>query len=499
MGGMVPEEFFLSGAAGSGAGLPMMGGGGPAAAPPMPPPEPVQPVVTAPMPRVDVPLVPPPEPGIFGLAGTPQLMGGPKGDTLGGGFNPNYVVFHDYGDPASKIGSFNPYNALVMPDGSVRYRDPANPYGSKAPHSADLNPNSVGLAYGGPVGSKPTPEGLASLQSEFDKIRSQYPDIKGVGHGQAFNNHELNSFPYRATNDPKGRDVVEATWRQDLTGPVLAPTQRQATMLANNSQFPRAPVAERGLATVAGLAPPPVVPPQVASNAPIVGRGASGAPPGEVGGPPPVYPQGPPYIPPPSAQPGGPGGPPPAYNPPPIYAATPEPGGIVESYTRGSPIYSQHGMGPNELPDGSFWKAQDFATGGAGGLPSWMSRPAEVAEAPSSGRVAESTAPPTYAQDRGRVSDAVRAPAQYDEPLPWTPKPEGTTAQIAAPIKDPAKSEKTWAKALGKGLEVAGKVIKDKPTPKLVQVEPPRPSTPFIGAPMPRNVDMFGRPRYRQA
>jgi hypothetical protein len=408
MGGMAPGMF-------PGAGI-----GEVVAPPPMP--------IPAPPPQAAAPPPPPPPP--------PQAP-----PPMPSGFKPEYAVLHDYGSPAEKIGSFNPYNALVMPDGSVRYRDPSNPYGGKAQHAFQANPNSVGLAYGGPVGAKPTPEGLASLQSEFDKIRSQYPDIKGVGHGQAYDNWRHGDFPDRPTKT--SRDLTEATWRQDLTGPVLAPSQDQAMYLANAG--PR-PMPQRSMT-------------------------ASMQPPG--GPPPPTYT---PSAPPPGAPEAAPGSPPPAPDGIRLSDLSAEPGGVLESYTRGSPTYSQHGMGPNELPDGKFWKARDVMTQ----VP--MPPPADAP------RVAESTATPAYAQPAQSATNVAA------EKLPWAPTPEGTPAKLAA-------AQKPYdMKKIGKLLETLGKTA-DKAREgmaKPIAVDPPRSSAPFIGSPVPgaggRN--MFGQAMY---
>src|SRR5690349_14486468 len=80
----------------------------------------------------------------------PQAAMPPPPPPPASGFNPSYAVLHDYGSsPANSPNTFIPYNALVFPDGTVRYRNPDNPYGTQAPHAYQLNPNSVGLAYAG--------------------------------------------------------------------------------------------------------------------------------------------------------------------------------------------------------------------------------------------------------------------------------------------------------------------------------------------------------------
>jgi hypothetical protein len=405
MGGPAPGGF-------PGAG---MGLGGPT---PMP--------VPTPPPQVAAPPPPPPPP-------------------MPSGFNPDYAVFHDYG---GSVGSFNPYNALVMPDGTVRYRNPENPYGVKAPHAADANRDSVGLAYGGPVGAKPTPEALATLQKEFDTIRSQYPSIKGVGHGQAYDNYKHGDFPYRATNSK--RDIPEASWRQDLTGPVLAPSQEQAMILAGAG--PR-PMPQRSMTAAAGMQPP--------------------------GGPPP--PTYTPPTPPPSPPPATPGGPPTTPEGIGLPDLTAEPGGVLESYRSGSRNFSQYNDTPgiNELPDGRFWKARDVMTQVPMPPPS---------DAPT--RVAESTSAPAYAQPAQSAANVAA------EKLPWEPSTEGTPPKLAdAPID--------WKKR----AELASKIFQN--TSKMVEkakamgaqpipVDAPRPQMAnFIGSPVPsggRNI--FGQQMY---
>ena len=134
-------------------------------------------------------------------------FGGPRG------FAPKTLVLHDYGGrPKNSDGMFNPYNALVFPDGSVRYRDPSNPYGTTAPHAYKLNPTSVGLSYAGPVGSTPTPQAMDTLRAERDKIVAQHPGLETLSHGEAY--QKTAGGPQQASRDGRGLD--EASWRTRL-------------------------------------------------------------------------------------------------------------------------------------------------------------------------------------------------------------------------------------------------------------------------------------------
>jgi hypothetical protein len=131
------------------------------------------------------------------------------------GFNPSHVVLHDYGGtPKNEDGVFNPYHTLVFPDGSVRYRNPDNPYGAPAPHAYKFNPYSVGLSYAGQVGSTPTPEAMSALRGEYGKIKQQFPDIQTLGHGEAY--AQTRNTDRQASRD--GRELQEASWRTNLNG-----------------------------------------------------------------------------------------------------------------------------------------------------------------------------------------------------------------------------------------------------------------------------------------
>src|SRR6056300_1633427 len=143
------------------------------------------------------------------------------------GYNPNSIIFHEYGTPKvdkrtgkpfvlSKTAKF-PYHVLVYPDGTVRYQNPKDPWGRKAQHAAGSNPNSIGIAYAGPVGGKPTPAGLAALQAEAYKA-SEWMKSRGVknpkwwGHGEAYK--ATKGTPQQASKD--GRSVVEGTYYRDF-------------------------------------------------------------------------------------------------------------------------------------------------------------------------------------------------------------------------------------------------------------------------------------------
>jgi hypothetical protein len=180
-------------------------------------------------------------------------------------FKPTKLILHDYGGtPQNRDGVFNPYHTLVFPDGSVRYRDPANPYKGRAPHAFKSNNDSIGLSYAGPVGSTPTPAAMSSLTKEFTNIRSMFPGIKHMGHGEAY--QQTRGTPQQASRD--GRDLNEASWRSNLGGP-SAPTQAEPSRpsLLSGAQFNTdgittsarvaPPVAARGFTAFAGAAQRP--------------------------------------------------------------------------------------------------------------------------------------------------------------------------------------------------------------------------------------------------
>lgn len=128
-------------------------------------------------------------------------------------FNPDWLIYHDsHGSPENEKRQRMPYHVTVFPDGTVNYRDPGNPYGSPAPHAFGMNPRSLGLAYSGPVGGMPTPEGMRALQQEYEKIQARFPGMPGMGHGEAFEEHKRNPFAIaRPSRD--GRSIEEASWR----------------------------------------------------------------------------------------------------------------------------------------------------------------------------------------------------------------------------------------------------------------------------------------------
>lgn len=157
-------------------------------------------------------------------------------------WKPNYLIYHDYGGtPTNTDGVFNPYHALVFPDGSIRYRNPQDPYGSKAPHAYRLNGEAIGLSYAGPVGSKPTPEALETLRRENAKLQQMFPGIKGMGHGEAF--QATKGTPRQASRD--GRELMEAAWRASLNAEPVG---------GENAPGGPVPLQNRGLTTYAGLA-----------------------------------------------------------------------------------------------------------------------------------------------------------------------------------------------------------------------------------------------------
>ena len=161
------------------------------------------------------------------------------------GFNPKYLVLHDYGgNPANLDGVFNPYHVLVFPDGSKRYRYPDDPYGRKAPHAFRLNPESVGISYAGDVGSQPTAAAMETLRNEAKAVADMFPGIEAMGHGEAF--QATRGTTRQASRD--GRDIEEASWRSNILYGPPAPGQTQVASAP-------VPMSKRGLTSFAGLEP----------------------------------------------------------------------------------------------------------------------------------------------------------------------------------------------------------------------------------------------------
>lgn len=160
-------------------------------------------------------------------------------------WRPSSMVMHDYGgSPDNRDGMHNPYHALVFPDGTIRYRNPADPYGAPAPHAFKFNPESIGLSYAGPVGSRPTAAAMAALRNEAEKIGTQFPGIRPMSHGEAF-------AATKGTNrqaSEHGRGLDEAAWRSNVVYGPPAPGQTQVAAGP-------VPMANRGLTTFAGLSP----------------------------------------------------------------------------------------------------------------------------------------------------------------------------------------------------------------------------------------------------
>lgn len=183
-------------------------------------------------------------------------------------WKPSTLVLHDYGGtPQNREGVFNPYHALVFPDGSIRYRDPANPYGRPAPHAYRLNPESIGLSYAGPVGSQPTAAAMATLKAEAEKVATMFPGIRPMGHGEAF--QATKGTGRQASRD--GRDLVEASWRSNVVYGPPAPGQTQVAAGP-------VPMSARGLTTFAGLAPQtPAAPPVTTASATPASTDGTGA------------------------------------------------------------------------------------------------------------------------------------------------------------------------------------------------------------------------------
>lgn len=181
-------------------------------------------------------------------------------------FTPRRIVYHDYGGhpDGSKEGVFNPYHVLVFPDGNVRYRNPENPYGGKAPHAFMLNNTSLGLSYAGGVGERPTPEAMKVLQQEYEKIQSRYPGIPGLGHGET-----------GWMGSKNGREMQEASWRDRVKEMSAVPEDGLRPLGLLGTPEPvvtSAPGASPFVADVPKpelvTRPPAAAPPKVAAAAP---------------------------------------------------------------------------------------------------------------------------------------------------------------------------------------------------------------------------------------
>jgi hypothetical protein len=168
-------------------------------------------------------------------------------------FDPDWLIYHDsHGSPENEKRQRMPYHVTVFPDGTVNYRDPGNPYGYRAPHVFDLNPKALGLAYSGPVGGMPTPEGMRSLQQEYEKIQARFPGLPGMGHGEAWEEHKKDpSKLARPSRD--GRSIEEASWRGSV---------------GDMSNVPASGLRPLGLLPPSGEQAPPDVGPVVAGAAP---------------------------------------------------------------------------------------------------------------------------------------------------------------------------------------------------------------------------------------
>jgi hypothetical protein len=183
---------------------------------------------------------------------------------MAGIFDPDWLIYHDsHGSPENEKRQRMPYHVTVFPDGTVNYRDPGNPYGSPAPHAYGLNPKSLGLAYSGPVGGMPTPEGMKALQQEYEKIQARFPGMPGMGHGEAFEEHKKNPFALpRPSRD--GRSIEEASWRGSV---------------GDMSNVPASGLRPLGLLPPPGEEAPPDIGPAVAAVSPRPSAPRTASPP----------------------------------------------------------------------------------------------------------------------------------------------------------------------------------------------------------------------------
>lgn len=169
-------------------------------------------------------------------------------------FVPEYLILHDYGGSPGASPSFNPYHALIS-GGRVVYRDPQNPYGAPAPHAFKLNPRSIGLSWGGPVGGTPNQAELDLLRKEVAAIKERFPNIKIMSHGEAY--AQTKGTPYQASRD--GRGLEEAAWRRYLEGTGPMPETAPAEV----------PVAQRGITAGHPAAAPKPAPMPFSLAAPV--------------------------------------------------------------------------------------------------------------------------------------------------------------------------------------------------------------------------------------
>lgn len=162
------------------------------------------------------------------------------------------IVLHDYGITPSQRGGvtgFNPYNVLVMPGGRVQTRSLTAP----APHAVGYNRNSLGVAWGGPVGSRPDEASIRALRQQIDDLVRQNPGAKILTHGEADKLHGRGLGPRASV---KGRGLDEASgWIGELAyGP---PRQGERYVLPVNARRPEGLTPDIE-ARPSGSAPAPV-------------------------------------------------------------------------------------------------------------------------------------------------------------------------------------------------------------------------------------------------
>jgi hypothetical protein len=178
----------------------------------------------------------------------------------------NGVMLHEYG---GKPGPFNPYHTLVMPDGSVRYAYGADdPYKAPTPHAVQYNPDHIAISYGDEVGSTPTPEGMRSLQQQFElanKKAGRLTPLPTKTHGEAWDEYVRGESPLRPSNDPGGRSLLEASKWRDRIGDL--------------SRVPASGLRPLGLLPPSGEQAPPDVGPAVASASPRPSAPTTASPP----------------------------------------------------------------------------------------------------------------------------------------------------------------------------------------------------------------------------
>lgn len=157
-----------------------------------------------------------------------------------------YVLGHDSGTArngkVSKAQNVHAYHIVVGPDGKI-YEN----YGpdQRAPHAFRANDRSLGVAYAGKSGQRPTAEARKSLQFVYNGLKKALPKVPWLGHGEAFRKFQKAEFAVRPSR--QGRPVQEASgWLNDLRKanqkagvPDVPPLPVKATRAFDEAKPPR--------------------------------------------------------------------------------------------------------------------------------------------------------------------------------------------------------------------------------------------------------------------